>query len=191
MVKKYKPYLSSVLLACAVGALSGFLSRNGMQEFQTSVLKPPLTPPPILFPIVWTILYVLMGLGAALVAQSPSGRSQRTALRIYALQLAVNFFWSILFFNFSAYFAAFLWLILLWVLVLLMIWSFAGVNRAAALLQIPYLLWLTFAAYLNWGVWVLNRSIGTGSAFPPQKKQKARCPLRRGRTLKNRMTVLF
>lgn len=73
MVKKYKPYLSSVLLACAVGALSGFLSRNGMQEFQTSVLKPPLTPPPILFPIVWTILYVLMGLGAALVAQSPSG----------------------------------------------------------------------------------------------------------------------
>lgn len=128
MVKKYKPYLSSVLLACAVGALSGFLSRNGMQEFQTSVLKPPLTPPPILFPIVWTILYVLMGLGAALVAQSPSGRSQRTALRIYALQLAVNFFWSILFFNFSAYFAAFLWLILLWVLVLLMIWSFAGVN---------------------------------------------------------------
>ena len=167
MVKKYKPYLSSVLLACAVGALSGFLSRNGMQEFQTSVLKPPLTPPPILFPIVWTILYVLMGLGAALVAQSPSGRSQRTALRIYALQLAVNFFWSILFFNFSAYFAAFLWLILLWVLVLLMIWSFAGVNRAAALLQIPYLLWLTFAAYLTWGVWVLNRSIGTGSGgFP-------------------------
>ncbi len=163
MVKKYKPYLSSVLLACAVGALSGFLSRNGMQEFQTSVLKPPLTPPPIFFPIVWTILYVLMGLGAALVAQSPSGRSQRTALRIYVLQLAVNFFWSILFFNFSAYFAAFLWLILLWVLVLLMIWSFAGVNRAAALLQIPYLLWLTFAAYLNWGVWVLNRSIGTGS----------------------------
>ena len=167
MVKKYKPYLSSVLLACAVGALSGFLSRNGMQEFQTSVLKPPLTPPPILFPIVWTILYVLMGLGAALVAQSPSGRSQRTALRIYALQLAVNFFWSILFFNFSAYFAAFLWLILLWVLVLLMIWYFAGVNRAAALLLIPYLLWLTFAAYLNWGVWVLNRSIGTGSGgFP-------------------------
>lgn len=167
MVKKYKPYLLSVLLACAVGALSGFLSRNGMREFQTSVLKPPLTPPSILFPIVWTILYVLMGLGAALVAQSPSGRFQRTALRIYALQLTVNFFWSILFFNFSAYFAAFLWLILLWVLVLLMIWSFAGVNRAAALLQIPYLLWLTFAAYLNWGVWVLNRSIGTGSGgFP-------------------------
>ena len=109
MVKKYKPYLLSVLLACAVGALSGFLSRNGMREFQTSVLKPPLTPPSILFPIVWTILYVLMGLGAALVAQSPSGRFQRTALRIYALQLTVNFFWSILFFNFSAYFAAFVY----------------------------------------------------------------------------------
>ena len=157
MVKKYKPYLSSVLLACAVGALSGFLSRNGMQEFQTSVLKPPLTPPPIFFPIVWTILYVLMGLGAALVAQSPSGRSQRTALRIYVLQLAVNFFWSVLFFNLQGYLGAFIWLCLLWVWVLVMIRGFWRIRPMAGILQLPYLAWITFAGYLNFGVWYLNR----------------------------------
>ena len=145
------------MLAAAVGALSGWLSREGSEVFSQTVIQPPLSPPAILFPIVWTILYALMGIGAAQVSLTPSSPERSRSLNLVVIQLVVNFFWSLIFFNAQAYGFAFLWLLLLWVLVLLMILAFRKVDPLAALLQIPYLLWLTFAAYLSFGVWYLNR----------------------------------
>lgn len=157
MKASWKPYVFWILLAEAVGALSGWLSREGSEVFSQTVIQPPLSPPAILFPIVWTILYALMGIGAAQVGLTPSSPERSRSLNLFVIQLVVNFFWSLIFFNAQAYGFAFLWLLLLWVLVLLMILAFRKVDPLAALLQIPYLLWLTFAAYLSFGVWYLNR----------------------------------
>ena len=152
----WKPYVISVLLAEGVGILSGLISRAGMEMFGSTAIQPPLSPPALLFPIVWTILYALMGISAAQVWLAPPSPERSRGLNLYAAQLIVNFFWSLIFFNAQRYGFAVLWLILLWVLVLWMILEFRKVDPLAALLQIPYLLWLTFAAYLNIGVWLLN-----------------------------------
>ena len=149
-------YLRWILAVEAVGILSGFLSRNGTRIYGQTIIKPPLSPPGILFPIVWTILYALMGIGAARVAAAPESRGRSAALNVFVTQLIVNFFWSLIFFNAQAFGFAFLWLQLLWLLVVVMIFLFSGVDKLAALLQIPYLLWITFAGYLNYGVWQLN-----------------------------------
>ncbi len=152
----WKPYLLFVLLAEAVGALAGFLTKDAMASYDV-LLKSSLTPPDIVFPVVWVILYALMGIGAARVYLAPPSAARTRSLWLFAAQLAVNFFWSLLFFNRQAFGLAFIWLVLLWVLVLAMVLSFAKTDRRAALLQIPYLLWVTFAGYLNFAVWQLNR----------------------------------
>ena len=156
MRKQWKPIILSILVAEAVGALSGFLTREGMKLFTDAVAQPPLSPPPLLFPIVWTILYALMGYGSARIWLSTPSPDRSRALNLYAIQLVVNFFWSLIFFNAQAFGFAFFWLLLLWVLVLLMILAFDKVDPLSAKLQVPYLIWLTFAAYLNFGVWYLN-----------------------------------
>ena len=156
ILKNWKTYGIWILIAEAIGVLSGILSRTGMEVFKESVQQPPLSPPAIVFPIVWTILYALMGIGAARISLASDSVNRRRGLNLFIIQLIVNFFWSLIFFNAQAYGFAFLWLILLWFLVLWMIVSFRRVDALAALLQIPYLLWLTFAAYLNYGVWKLN-----------------------------------
>ena len=153
---QWKTYAFWIVLTEAVGALSGWLTREGTELYRTSIVQPPLSPPGILFPIVWTILYALMGIGAAQIYLSPASGARSQALLWYAVQLFFNFFWSIIFFNFQTFGLAFLWLAALWVLILRMILSFCKVNPPAAWLQIPYLLWVTFAAYLNLGVWLLN-----------------------------------
>ena len=152
----WKTYLFWILFTEAVGFLSGWLTRESTRLYSEVIIQPPLSPPAILFPIVWVILFALMGIGAARIDLSPISPERTQSLRIYILQLAVNFFWSIIFFNLQKYGFALLWLVFLWVLILWMIRSFRKVDRTAALLQIPYLLWVTFAAYLNFGVWVLN-----------------------------------
>lgn len=149
--------IKSIALPLAVGAVAGLLSRNAMQEFEV-LNQPPLSPPAWLFPIVWTILYVLMGISAYLIKTSDADPEQKSdALALYHYQLIVNFLWPIIFFNFGWYLFAFIWLILLWILVLSMIRQFDKISKTAAYLNLPYLLWLTFAAYLNFGVWWLNR----------------------------------
>ena len=126
-------------------------------EFGETVQQPPLSPPAIVFPIVWTILYALMGISAARVSLAPQSVGRSRGLNLFITQLIVNFFWSLIFFNAQAYGLAFIWLLLLWCLVLAMILQFHKVDPLAAKLQIPYLIWLTFAAYLNFGVWYLNK----------------------------------
>lgn len=154
--QKWKIYGIWILITEAVGALSGFLSRSGMELYSNAVAQPPLSPPPIVFPIVWGILYALLGIGAARIYLAEPSKQRSLGLNLYAVQLVINFFWSLIFFNAQAYGFAFFWLLLLWVLVLWMILTFHKVDPLAAWLQIPYLLWLTFAAYLNAGVWYLN-----------------------------------
>ena len=153
---KLKTYAISILIAEAIGGIAGLFTSMGMDEYKL-VEKPPLTPPAILFPIVWTILYALMGISVARIWMSPPTKERNHGLIIYAVQLFFNFLWSIIFFNFQAYGFAFFWLIALWALILGMIIIFNKTDRLAALLQIPYLLWVTFAGYLNLMVWLLNR----------------------------------
>ena len=155
--QSWKPYVFWILFTEGVGFLSGWLTREGVDLFNATAQQPPLSPPSLLFPIVWTILYALMGIGAARIYLAPASNARSRALLIYLLQLAFNFFWSILFFNLQNYGLAFFWLLALWGLILWMILSFYRVDKMAAMLQIPYFLWVTFAAYLNFGVWMLNR----------------------------------
>lgn len=144
-------------MAEAVGGLSGWLTQEGTEIYNATIEQPPLSPPSIVFPIVWGILFALMGIGVACIYLAPASNVRSRSLLIFIVQLAVNFFWSIIFFNLQAFGFAFLWLIFLWVLILWMILTFRKVDKLAAWLQISYLLWVTFAAYLNFGVWLLNR----------------------------------
>lgn len=153
---KWVPYVLWILFTEAVGFLSGWLTRQGSELYSQTIVKPPLSPPAIVFPIVWGILFVLMGIGAARIYLAEPSPTRARSLRIFLLQLAFNFFWSILFFNFQAFGLALIWLLILWGLILWMIFSFQQVDPPAAWLQVPYLLWVTFAAYLNFGVWRLN-----------------------------------
>lgn len=152
----WKIYAAWILLAEAVGGLSGWLTRDGAKAYSESIIQPPLSPPALVFPIVWGILFALMGIGAARIYLAPPSRERTNSLRIFLLQLAFNFFWSILFFNLQAFGAALVWLLILWGLIVWMIVAFRKVDPLAAWMQIPYLLWVTFAAYLNYGVWMLN-----------------------------------
>jgi len=139
-----------------VGALSALLTSESMEQFST-LAKPPLAPPGWLFPVVWTILYILMGISSYLIITSGASKNEiNKAIKLYGYQLVVNFLWSTIFFNFGWYLFAFFWLLLLWILVLVMIVRFKNINPCAAYLNIPYLIWLTFAAYLNFGIWILN-----------------------------------
>ena len=139
-----------------VGSLSALLTKNSMEVFG-NLEQPPLSPPAWLFPVVWTILYTLMGISSYLILTSDTDKNQiSSAIKVYALQLVVNFLWPTFFFNFGWYLFSFLWLVLLWVLVFVMILKFKEINKLAAYMNIPYLVWLTFAGYLNLGIWILN-----------------------------------
>ena len=156
MKKEVKTYAFWIILAEIVGVVAGLLTREATKAYAATITKPPLSPPGILFPIVWSILYALMGIGAARVALTANGKARSDGLWLFSLQLAFNFFWSIFFFSFEAFGFAFFWLIVLWVLILLMMVSFKKTDPPAAYLQIPYLVWVAFAGYLNLGVWILN-----------------------------------
>ena len=153
---KWKTYLAIILLTEAVGALAAWLTRDSVAAFQ-SVPKSALTPPGTVFGIVWTILYALMGFGAARVWLTEPSKARTDGLGLFVLQLIVNFFWSLFFFNLQAYGFSLLWLAFLWALILAMILSFRKADKTAALLQVPYLLWVSFAGYLNFAVWMMNR----------------------------------
>lgn len=153
---QWKPLLICVAIPLAVGSLAGLLSRGGMNIF-ASLEKPPLSPPGWLFPVVWTILYVLMGIASYLVFTSGADRKTvGAALRVYGFQLAVNFLWPIFFFNFGWYLFSFVWLLLLLLLILVTFARFWKISVPAACLLIPYLIWVVFAGYLNLGVVLLN-----------------------------------
>ena len=149
-------FLKSIALPLLVGILASLLTRQSMEAF-AALNQPPLSPPAIVFPIVWTFLYILMGIGFYLVVTSEGNEEDiHKAVIVYGLQLSVNFLWPTFFFNLQWYLFSFFWLLLLWILVLIMLVRFTIVSKIAAYINIPYLIWLTFAAYLNLGIFLLN-----------------------------------
>ncbi len=158
MWKKYKPYIISIALALGVGGLAALLTRDNMNIYDR-IIMPLLSPPGWLFPVVWTVLYILMGISSARIwiKGKEEGADVTSSLKVYGWQLAVNFIWSLIFFNMQAFLLALAWIIVLWGLIYTMIKKFKEIDSLAANLQIPYLLWVTFAAYLNYMIWILNK----------------------------------
>ena len=153
---KWKALIAGILIPLAVGGLSAWITKDNMALFD-EVAKPPLAPPKLLFPIAWTILYIIMGIASYLVYVSGGSREQKSSsLTLYGIQLLLNFFWSIIFFNYRSYLFAFIWLVFLWIFILATLLSFRKTSKAASYLMIPYLLWVTFAGYLNFGIYLLN-----------------------------------
>lgn len=152
----WKTYAAWVLLTEAVGGLAGWLNREGTKLYTEQIVQPPLSPPAIVFPIVWVVLYALMGVSATRIWMAPPSDDRRLGLGLYAGQLAFNFFWSIFFFNLQWFGFALLWLVVLWALIAAMVLVFYRMELLAARLQLPYLVWVAFAGYLNAGVWLLN-----------------------------------
>ena len=148
-----KIYIKSILIPLIIGAVVGFITSRFMDY--SMLEKPFLVPPGILFPIVWTILYTLMGVSYGILKTKNLVDDKIDS--IYYLQLFVNALWSFFFFVFEWRLFAFIWILLLLVLVIIMIKRFYSKNKVAGLLQIPYLIWVAFASYLNLAFYLLNR----------------------------------
>ena len=153
MSKKFKTYLKSIIVPVLIGSIVGFIISGSIDY--NSLQKPPLSPPSMTFPIVWTILYILMGISYGILASNSLVDSKINS--IYYLQLFFNALWPIAFFLFKWRLFAFIWIIILAILIIIMIARFYEKHKNAAWLQVPYLLWTLFATYLNFGVYLLNR----------------------------------
>lgn len=155
--RKIFQLLVAILLPLAVGGLSGLLTQNS-RVFYAALEKPPLSPPGFIFPIVWTILYILIGIASYLVYRQGYDKPYvKDALRYYAASLTLSFIWPLVFFRFQMLFGAFWVLLLLWLIAGIATAKFYRIEHAAGLLMLPYWLWITFAGYLNLATWLLNR----------------------------------
>lgn len=156
-MKRVKIFVISVLIPLLVGGLSAALTYKKIETY-AALNKPALSPPGAMFGIVWSVLFILMGISSAIIYMKRDEKPEEAAaaLRIYAFQLAINFFWPIIFFNLGAYLFAFIWILLTMVFVALMISAFRKISPLAAYLQLPYLLWLIFAGYLNLMIFIMN-----------------------------------
>ena len=153
-----KAFIIAIALPLVIGGFSAFLTKDNMNIYG-EINTPPLSPPAFLFPVVWTVLYVLMGVSSAFIwlNRSDSKEIADRGLLIYAASLFFNFVWSLIFFNFRAYLFAFIWLLVMLTLIILTVVNYKKIVPLAAYLQIPYILWTAFAGYLTFGVWLLNR----------------------------------
>ena len=153
---KWKTLIIAVAIPLLTGAVSGLLTRENTAYFSL-LEKPPLSPPGWLFPVVWTLLYTLMGVASYFAIESQAETAEKiSALKVYFLQLAFNFLWSIFFFNLELYAFSFIWLLTLLFLIVLTALRFWKIDRRAGLLMLPYIAWVSFAGYLNLGIALLN-----------------------------------
>lgn len=152
----FKKLIKNLAIPLGVGLVSGLLTRGGVEEFNTSAIKPFFMPPGWAFPVAWTILYILMGIASYLIEVAPDTQSKKFAQTLYYVQLFFNFCWSFIFFNFGNYLFAFIWIIILWVLIIAATIEFNKIDPKAAYLMIPYIIWVTFASVLNFSVYLLN-----------------------------------
>jgi len=155
---KIKTFIIALIIPLAIGGLSAFLTRNNMDIYK-EINSPPFSPPSIVFSIVWPILYVLMGISSALIwiNRQKDIENATKGLVYYAVSLVFNFEWSLIFFNFKRYLLAFIWLLAMLYFIIRMVIAYKKVCPVAAYLQIPYVVWVTFAGYLTFGIWWLNR----------------------------------
>ena len=154
-LKKALPFFIGIAIPLAVGGVSSLLTMGDMKAYG-DIPQPPLSPPAVLFPIAWAILYTLMGIASALIWKSRRSEDRQNGLIYYGLQLILNFFWPLVFFSAKEYWFAFAWLLALLAVVITTAVFFRRVSKPAFYLMIPYIAWLAFAAYLNVGVAVLN-----------------------------------
>ncbi len=151
-----KKLITSLIIPLGVGFLSSILTRNSM-DIYAEINQPPLAPPGAVFPVVWTILFVLMGISLYLIRTTGGATSdKKRGYLFFGLQLLFNFLWSIAFFNLRLYCFTAFWLAALIILIGINIYYFAKVNKTAAWLLVPYILWCVFALYLNIGICILN-----------------------------------
>lgn len=151
-----KKLLKNLAIPLLIGFIAGFLTRQGTENFALNVKQSPFAPPAVLFPIVWTFLYALMGFSAYIIESSPQTPQRNRALVLYYVQLFFNFLWSFIFFNFNNYLAAFVWIIALLILIIATTIEFYKIKPIAGYLMIPYILWVSFAAVLNFSIYLLN-----------------------------------
>ncbi len=154
MIINLKYLFFSIIFSNLFG-LVGNLLGNAAMGFDT-IIKPSFNPPAILFPIVWFILYTLMGVSSYIIYTSKSDKKD-TALKVYIIQLIINALWPLFFFNLKWYLFSFLWIIIMLVFVIIMSIRFYKINKTAAYLQIPYIIWLIFAGVLNFNIFLLNK----------------------------------
>ncbi len=158
---KYKPYIKtfivSIAIPMAVGLLSALFTKGNMDIYD-ELIVPNIAPPGWLFPIAWSVLYLLMGVSSGLIylRRNTDMAAVRGGLTNYAISLVLNLAWSIIFFNINAFLLAFIWLLLLLYFIIRTIIDYYKVDRAAAYLQIPYAVWVAFAGYLNCYIWLMN-----------------------------------
>ncbi len=149
-------YLFWIMFTEAVGITAGFLTRGDVEIYTSSIVKPFLSPPALLFPVVWTVLYALMGVSATRIYASPKSKERTKGLWLFMVQLGINFAWCFVFFTLRMFLAASVCLAVMIVLVVMMCSYFRKVDALSAYLQIPYMVWLVFAEYLSLGVYFLN-----------------------------------
>ncbi len=154
--KKSLVYIISVVLVEAAGFTVGMLTREGTQLYADFIIKPLLSPPGIVFPIAWTILYALMGIGIARVILCEPSASRSKGIKLFFVQFVLNLLWCFIFFGSMNFGLALVELICMLIATILMYRYFNKTDSIAARIQIPYILWLCFATYLNLGVAVLN-----------------------------------
>ena len=143
-----------IAIPVLIGGLSALITMGNMQLFD-SINKPPLAPPKWLFPVAWTILYIMMGIASYFLYKADSEEG-REALVLYGIQLFFNFWWSIIFFNLKAYWFAAIWLFTMWIIILILLIKSKKIDIRSFWLLLPYFLWTTFAFYLNVGIAILN-----------------------------------
>ncbi len=149
-------YAICILVTEAAGFIVGMMTREGTRIYAETINKPALSPPGIAFPIAWTILYALMGIGLARIIMSESSTIRTAAISLYVIQLILNLAWCFIFFGAKRFDLALFELIAMFVAVIAMTITFLKIDKTAGMIQIPYILWLCFATYLNYGVMRLN-----------------------------------
>lgn len=150
----WKKLIIITIITFVVGSFFSWFLMNNMETFNE--LEKPIKVPGILFPIVWSILYLLMSISCYIITESNNSK-RKNAIIWYAIQLIINSLWSLIFFGFNLYLFSFIWIVLLGITVVIMIIKFYKIDKRAAYLNIPYILWILFAGYLNLGIYLLNR----------------------------------
>ena len=158
MRERFSPlaFIICIAIPLIVGGCSSLLTKNAMISFN-SMNKPPLAPPGWLFPVAWTILYVLMGIASYKIYKTDDDMRQ-LAMLIYGIQLVMNFLWSIIFFNMDLYWLAFVWLMIMWCMIIILVFVTKQFSIIAMFCLLPLALWTTFAAYLNLMIAIMNPS---------------------------------
>lgn len=150
----WKKLILIIIITFVIGSFFSIFTMNNMDTFKE--LSKPINVPAIVFPIVWSVLYLLMSISCYIIIES-NNREKDKAVIWYAIQLVINSLWSLIFFGFGTYLLSFIWIILLLIAVMIMLLKFYNINKVSAYINIPYLLWILFAGYLNLGIYFLNR----------------------------------